>query len=100
VQLCSSITAVDFEGTKIFKIRLLLHAVKNAAKRYIAFGGDSYSMIVTKDFSTGSDLGYDIFSDYVKRYSQIFTGIEDRISFSTITKPSNFGSINKSHTSF
>jgi hypothetical protein len=67
---------------------------------HIALGGDSYSMIVTKDFSTGSDLGYDIFSDYVKRYSQIFIGIEDRISFSTITKPSNFGSINKSHTSF
>jgi hypothetical protein len=37
VQLCSSITEVDFEGTKIFRIRLLLHAVKNAAKRYFLF---------------------------------------------------------------
>ncbi len=34
MQLCSSIAAVDFEGTKIFRIRLLLHAAKNAAKRY------------------------------------------------------------------
>ncbi len=44
MQLCSSITAVDFEGTKIFRIRLLLHAVKNAAKRYIRNAGQIFNI--------------------------------------------------------
>ncbi len=50
---------------------------------YIAFGGDNYTMIDTNDFSTGSETDYEVFANYVKSYSPIYTGIEDRILFSS-----------------
>ncbi len=48
---------------------------------YIAFGGSNYSMIDPKDFSVGSETDYEIFANYVKSRSPIYTGIEDRILF-------------------
>ncbi len=50
---------------------------------YIAFGGSNYSMIDPKDFSIGNETDYEVFANYVKNYSPIFTGIEDRIVFSS-----------------
>jgi len=88
---------------------------------YIAFGGDNYTMIDTNDFSTGSETDYYVFANYVKSFSPIYTGIEDRILFSsgdsenpsttiqteesirtptTTTKPSNSASSNKFNVSF
>jgi 5'-nucleotidase len=48
---------------------------------YIANGGSNYSMIDPKDFSIGSETDYEVFANYVKSYSPIYTGIEDRILF-------------------
>ncbi len=50
---------------------------------YIAFGGDNYTMIDTNDFYTGSETDFDVFANYVKSFSPIYTGIEDRILFSS-----------------
>ncbi len=66
---------------------------------YIVSGGDNYTMIDPIDFRTGDDLDYDIFSVYVKRYSPIFIGIEDRILFSS-SDSSNFASSNQINASF
>jgi 5'-nucleotidase len=48
---------------------------------YIAFGGSNYSMIDPKDFSVGNKTDYEVFANYVKTYSPIYTGIEGRILF-------------------
>jgi 5'-nucleotidase len=66
---------------------------------YIVFGGDNYTMIDPTDFRTGDDLDYDILSMYVKRYSPIITGNEDRILFSSDGSP-NFASSNQINASF
>ncbi len=50
---------------------------------YIANGGSNYTMIDPKDFSIGSETDYEVFANYIKSYSPIYTGIEDRILFSS-----------------
>jgi 5'-nucleotidase len=66
---------------------------------YIVTGGDNYTMIDPTGFTTGDDLDYDTFSVYVKRYSPIFIGIEDRILFISGGSP-NFASSIKINASF
>ncbi|CAG2114605.1 unnamed protein product, partial [Medioppia subpectinata] len=50
-----------------------------AISEYLVNGGNNYTMINKTEFTPQEHLEYDVIIDYVKKYSPIITGLEERI---------------------
>ncbi|CAG2107041.1 unnamed protein product [Medioppia subpectinata] len=77
---CQSPAYEDLDLSKTYSI---------AISEYLVNGGDNYTMINKTQFTPQKHLDYDVIIDYVKKYSPIITGLEDRIIDQAMTTTPN-----------